>query len=79
MQELQKIVSNIINDNIITIEEANLLLDWMNSHSDLEGFYPYDKIFNLIEDILSDGIIEAKEEHELLELLDAILILKQRK
>lgn len=73
MQELQKIVSNIINDNIITIEEANLLLDWMNSHSDLEGFYPYDKIFNLIEDILSDGIIEAKEEHELLELLDAYI------
>lgn len=73
MQELQEIVSNIINDSVITIEEANSLLDWMYSHSDLEGFYPYDKIFNLIDDILSDGIIEANEEHELLELLDAYI------
>lgn len=67
------IVSDIINDSVITVEEANSLLDWLNSHSDLEGFYPYDKIFNLIDDILSDGIIEANEEHEMLELLDAYI------
>lgn len=73
MQKLQVIVSDIINDGVITVEEANSLLDWMNSHSDLEGFYPYDKIFCLIDNVLSDGIIEANEEHELLELLDAYI------
>lgn len=73
MQKLQMIVSDIINDSVITVEEANSLLDWMNSHSDLEGFYPYDKILNMIDNILSDGIIDANEEHELLELLDAYI------
>ena len=73
MQELQVIVTDIINDSSITVEEANSLLDWMNAHSELEGFYPYDKIFNLIDDILSDGVIEKDEEQELLELLDAYI------
>ena len=73
MQGLQIIVTDIISDSVITVEEANSLLGWMSSHSDLEGFYPYDKIFNLIDDILSDGIIEADEERELLGLLDAYI------
>ncbi|MBO4433469.1 MAG: hypothetical protein J5852_08060, partial [Clostridia bacterium] len=73
MQELQGLISNIISDNIITVDEANSLLDWMNSHSYLEGFYPYDKIFSLVDEILSDGIIEKQEESELLDILDAYI------
>ena len=73
MQNLQQIVMEIIHDHRISDTEVNELRYWLEQHEELKGFYPFDKIFEVVEDILLDGVMDADEEKELLGLLDAFI------
>ena len=44
MQKLQEIVINIIDDDNISDEEINELQNWLETHKELKGYYPFDKI-----------------------------------
>ena len=72
MQNLQELVVRIIDDNAISDDEIIQLKNWLEQHDDLKGFYPFDKIFELVEEIMPDGVMSKTEEQELLKLLDAI-------
>lgn len=73
MQKLQEIVLRIIEDNAVSDDEIEHLKTWLEKHGELKGFYPFDKIFEMVEDIMLDGMIDIDEEQELLKLLDAFI------
>lgn len=73
MQELNKIVLNVILDGFVSESEASALLSWMESHDYLKGYYPFDKLFETISTILIDLKIDNDEQKVLLEILDAFI------
>lgn len=73
MQKLQEIVTRIIEDNVISDNEIEQLKLWLEKHDELKGFYPFDKIFELVDDIMLDNEMNFEEEQELLKLLDAFI------
>ena len=54
MQEFQQIIISVLSDGLVSGIEANSLLSWMKSHSDLKGYYPFDKLFDTVDTILMD-------------------------
>lgn len=68
VQELQELLSEIIDDNILTDEEVMRLKDWLEDNDQYCGEYPFDKIRKTIENALEDGILEQIELDEMLEL-----------
>ena len=73
MQKLQLLVSEIIADQDISEEEMSELRTWLGAHDALKGFYPFDKIYEVVEDIMLDGIRDAEEKKLLLGILDAFV------
>ena len=73
MQNLQKIVLKIVEDNMITDDEIVKLKNWLDQNGDLKGFYPFDMIFELVEGIMLDGKMNEVEQQELLNLLDSFI------
>lgn len=73
MQKLQEIVKDIIADEKVSDLEIRQLEKWLLDHDNLKGFYPYDKIFGVVEKVMSDGILDTDEQVELLNLLDAFV------
>lgn len=73
MQKLQEIILEIVGDNVISDDEIMQLKTWLEQHDDLKGFYPFDKIFELVEDIMMDGKLNEAEEQELLSFLDTFI------
>lgn len=49
------------------------LKGWLEKHVNLAGFYPFDKIYELVETIMLDGFMDDAESKELLKLLDAFI------
>ena len=68
MKSLKNIISSISSDGILTDKEISLLQTWMIIHSDLEGTYPFDKLFGFVNSSLLDGKIDSSENNELLEI-----------
>ena len=70
MQVLKGIVRGIEADREVNTEEAQELFKWMNENSVLKGNYPFDKIFDTLEHVLENNIIDQEEEKLLLEMFD---------
>lgn len=68
LNELNTIVRAISCDGILAKEEINFLINWMNQNADLKGNYPYDRIYNMLAEVLEDGVITSQEHEELLHL-----------
>lgn len=79
MQKLQKIVMEIIDDREISDDEVRELKAWLEEHKELKGYYPFDKIFEVVEDTLLDGVMDQDEQLILLEILDAFINPKTEK
>jgi len=73
MQKLQVVVLEMISDGVISDDEIEQLKKWLEEHNQLKGFYPYDKIFEIVENIMADGVMDSSEEQELLRLLNAFI------
>lgn len=71
--ELQGILAEITCDGEVDLNELNLLKDWIASHPELNGNYPYDTLYHQIEMILEDGIIEEDELAELLKVCKKLI------
>ena len=69
LQDLQSVIQGILEDNAIDDDEVIYLHDWMDHNRELEGNYPYDKVFELVRNILEDGVIEQSEIDELFNAL----------
>ena len=65
LQELQTLLETIIEDGEVTFAEFSSLRDWMENHRDLQGNYPFDRVFNALDKVLEDGKIVPEELEEL--------------
>ena len=73
MQKLQMLISEIIEDCDISDAEMSELQAWLGTHNELKGFYPFDKIYEVVEGIMLDGVMDAEEKELLLGILDAFI------
>lgn len=70
--ELRQLISNIISDQIISEEETMLLQMWLDNNMSLSGQYPFDKAFNIVSDVLSDGVIDENEKQMMLNIFNRL-------
>lgn len=68
LQQLQGFLMGIISDEKLTIEEVLALDNWMKNNIELQGNYPFDRVFKSLNYVLEDGVIEKRELEELTEL-----------
>lgn len=61
LQELQQLLENIIEDGQVTLAEFSALSTWMEGHRELQGNYPFDRVYNALEKVLKDGAVSAEE------------------
>ena len=61
LQDLQKMLETIIADGVVTYSEFYALQDWVEEHRDLQGIYPFDRVFNALDKVLEDGIVSPDE------------------
>lgn len=76
MRELQEIMLKALEDKVIEIDEAELIEKWMINHSELNGYYPYDKIFVALQTVLEDRRIDEQEEAILKKIFDEFINVK---
>ena len=69
LQDLQYLMMGIIADNEVSEDEVMTLNRWLNQNSELEGQYPFDRVFNVIKKILEDGVVDDEEKASLLSVL----------
>ena len=65
LQELQLLLERIISDGQITLVEFSELKTWMENHRDLQGNYPFDRVFSALDNVLVDGRVTSEELYEL--------------
>ena len=68
LNEMSGILKGISCDGVLTVEEINYLISWMNANISLKGNYPYDRIYNKLAEVLEDGVITEQEHDELVQL-----------
>ena len=61
LHELSDVLTTISNDGILSLSEIEYLQEWLNSNSSLRGNYPYDKIYQTLDEVLADGVIDQTE------------------
>lgn len=61
LQELQGILIEIVEDDIVTEDEVISLSEWMETNAHLRGNYPFDRVYNLLEQVWKDGVIDNDE------------------
>lgn len=65
LQLLEGIVEGISCDDVINEEEIINLQKWLVEHDYLNGVYPFDKIYCMVEAVLADGKLREEEKEEL--------------
>ncbi|MGN1012615.1 MAG: BRCT domain-containing protein [Clostridia bacterium] len=73
LQVLNGIVNGIVCDKEMSLEELQGLRSWLYENSQLKGNYPYDKIFETVENVLEDNYITEKEKEKLINLFNTFL------
>lgn len=68
LRDLQKFLETIIADGKVTETELLSLARWVIQHRDLQGNYPFDRVFDVLDSVLADGRI-TEEELESLQVL----------
>lgn len=63
----------IVGDEVINEKEVILLKKWLDDNQNLSGNYPFDKVSNVINNALDDGIIDQNELEEMLQLFKKFL------
>lgn len=72
LKALKDVLSAITCDNVLNEQEIIFLHNWLEENKQLSGNYPYDRIFDVISEVLADGIIEQHELDYMLELFKQI-------
>lgn len=67
LRTLQEFLEEIIADGQVTVTEFYSLTQWMTEHRDLQGCFPFDRVFDALDRVLADGKVTTEE---LLELQD---------
>lgn len=73
LRELQEALKNSVDNNKLTAEYIYALKDWLEEHSEFKDKFPFNEIYNSIEAVISDGIIDNEEAEYLKELFIIVL------
>lgn len=73
IRELNEYLDMIIQDSNVSQEELYPLCDWLSSNTHLSGQYPYDEIYCMVNDVLTDGIVDSSESVELCQRIKEII------
>lgn len=65
LQTLQKCLEDIIADGQVTVAELFFLTQWMTDNRDLQGNYPFDRVFDSLDRVWADGKVTEEELVEL--------------
>lgn len=65
LQKLQELLEEIIADGQVTLSEFSSLTQWMTEHRDLQGCFPFDRVFDALDRVLADGKVTSEELIEL--------------
>ena len=71
--ELLGLVRGVLADGVLNEAEAHALRDWLEANPDLAGVWPVDKLAARLEQIFSDGVVDAEEREDLADLLKQII------
>lgn len=71
LQALKETITQIIITGEFTDDDILSIRYWMDDNMHLAGNYPFDKIYSIIDGILSDGVIDSEERQSLLEILQS--------
>lgn len=73
LQELEGFLSGIAMDGAINDLEIQRLSEWLDENEDvLKGSFPFDEVFTIVTQILSDGHMDSQEERRLLNVIRAL-------
>jgi len=72
LDELIGISRGLMADGIINQAEAEFLYSWLKDHMQFTGTFPFNVIFERLDEILSDGIVDNDEKEELFNILKAL-------
>lgn len=70
LNELHSLISGIMSDGELENDEIAFLNDWLKTHEELKGNYPFDRIYAVLTSVLEDGIVEDSEAKELITLFN---------
>ena len=71
-QILDGILRGIIEDGVVTESECNNLRQWLYDNITLAGHFPFNKIIEILENVLEDSVITPNELEYMKELLDPV-------
>jgi hypothetical protein len=72
IQEFQGMASVIIYDGIVDDNEIEIIISWLEKHQEFCDQWPLSELWNLLHDILEDGIITSDERKGLLSFLSSV-------
>lgn len=72
LNELQALLQEMTFDQQLTKDEIYDLQQWVSDHQQLRGCFPFDIVFQELEQALEDGVLEQCELDHLLEIFCAV-------
>lgn len=69
LQALKNAITEIVSTGELTDSDILSIRYWMDDNKHLSGNYPFDSIYSIIDNILSDGVIDPEERQLLLSTL----------
>lgn len=66
-------ISSFARDGKIGVDEAATLKLWMMTHGSLRGDPTCQRIYQLLTEVLADGVIDEGEQRELVELFGEVI------
>src|SRR5689334_478347 len=71
--ELLGLAQGMLADGMVVLDEARFLRDWIDKQFALRDEWPACALFPRIEEMLSDGVLDAEESQELFQALRGYL------
>lgn len=72
LNELSNLLMSVTEDGVLTPQEIQDVSDWLDSHFELSGNYPFDRVFSALHTALADGVLEQSEIDSLLSLFQTV-------
>lgn len=72
VDELIGLSRGIIADGVVTQDEAEFLIRWLERNREIRHEWPANVLYARVDEMLSDGVLDQVEQQELLELLSDV-------
>lgn len=73
LNELSALLRSVTSDNILTLQEVSDISNWLDSHFELAGNYPFDRVFSALHTALAAGVLDQSTLDELFSLFKSVV------